>query len=110
MGEAKRRGSLEDRKANAIARRQAEEARRAEQRARRAAELRAQASERQKLLSPQERKEAVLTVGGGHEANMLLAAMIGLGIGPAVCPSERVLLLDDLLDSSAASNARQEGK
>lgn len=95
MGEAKRRGSFEERKAQSVVRQQAEDARRAEQRAMMAAERRAQAAERQKLLGPQELKEAVLTAGGAQEANMLLAAIIGLGIGPNVSPSERVLLLDD---------------
>lgn len=76
MGEAKRRGTFEERKAQGIARRAAEEARAAEERARIKVERRRQASERQKLLRPQERKERVLVVDDGHSAGLMLATAL----------------------------------
>lgn len=76
MGEAKRRGTFEQRKAQSAIRRQEEDARRAEERATRAVERRRQASERQKLLSPQERKEAVMS-------RMDVAALLGIAMGAA---------------------------
>lgn len=92
MGAAKRRGTLEQRIAQSVERQKIEDA------ARRERFLREEEARRARLaaLPPQERKEAVLTAStGAHRANMLLAAMLGLGAGLAVRPSERVLVLDD---------------
>lgn len=97
MGEAKRRGSFEDRKAHSIARQQAEETRRAEERARIDVERRRLAAERLKLLSPQERKEAVLVGGGGHNSRLMLALAAGLMAAPSV----PMLIVDDASDGDS---------
>lgn len=70
MGEARRRGTYVERRAYALARRMAWDKQQAEERERLRIERRRIASERQKLLTPQQRKEAVLTTE-------LLHALIG---------------------------------
>lgn len=82
MGQAKARGTFEERKAQAVIRRQEEVAQRAKRRALEAAERRRQASERQRLLSPQERKEAVMVAGSGP-SRMDVAALLGIAMGAA---------------------------
>lgn len=76
MGEARRRGTYEERVLQGVARRMEWERQRAEERERLRIERRRIASERQKLLSPQERKEAVLAVGDAHVNSALLAMML----------------------------------
>lgn len=73
MGEAKRRGTKEQRIAQSIERQAREAAERsAELKARRHAE-----AARISALPPQERKEAVLA-GSGHVSRAMLAAMLGV--------------------------------
>lgn len=79
MGQAKARGTFEERKVQSILRRQAEDARRSEEHRQLMLRQREQAAERQKLLSAEEHKEQVLLVGdGGHRVT---AAMLALALG-----------------------------
>lgn len=77
MGEAKRRGTREQRVAQAIERNKVEDAKREAERIARAAERRERAAERQRLLNTQERKEGVMLVGGGHDPALLRAVLAG---------------------------------
>jgi hypothetical protein len=95
VGEAKRRGTFEQRKEQGIARRQAEEAAAAEERARIRAQERMRASERQKLLGPQARREAVLATGGTHLHAMLMAAAFG---GALAAPSPDPIIVFEKRD------------
>ena len=75
MGEAKRRGTFEQRVAQAAERKKERERIEAEELARLRSERRRQASERQKLLGKHERKEAVLTTGSGPSKEDLMDAL-----------------------------------
>lgn len=87
MGEARRRGTLEQRVAQAVIRRQEEDARRSEERARIAAEQRRLASERQARLSTHERKEAVMVADGGSRGrNLSLIAALAMSLPPGRKP------------------------
>lgn len=74
MGDAKRRGTREQRVAQAIERRKLEDAARHERYQREEAERRARIA----ALPAQERKEAVLTGGGGGMSRLALAALLGV--------------------------------
>lgn len=70
MGEAKRRGNLEQRIAQSIERRKAEDAARS-------AEFKRREAERLAKLPPQERKDVIVAGGSGrHHNRMMLAAAL----------------------------------
>lgn len=71
MGEAKRRGTLEQRIAQSVERKKSEDAARSAEFQRREAEHKARIA----ALPPQERKEAVLRSGTSHSRLMLAAAL-----------------------------------
>lgn len=70
MGEAKRRGTLEQRIAQSVERRKVEDAARS-------VEFKRREAERLAKLPPQERKDVILAGGGGrHHSRMMLAAAL----------------------------------
>jgi hypothetical protein len=95
MGEAKRRGTFEQRKAQGIIRRQEAWAKEAEERARIKAEQRREAEEYRKRRDAENSVAPVLVAGGGdthHHTRMLLASMAGL----LAAPAPMVVLTDPL--------------
>lgn len=77
MGQAKARGTFEERKAQAIIRRQAEDAQRSEEYRQRRLREREEASRRQQLIG----KDGPVLVGGGERYET--AAMLALAMGAA---------------------------
>jgi hypothetical protein len=80
MGQAKRRGTREQRIAQAIERKQLEDAAFREEYQRREAERRAELA----AMPPEERKQVILSERSPHSSRMLLAAMAGLLAMPRV--------------------------
>lgn len=82
MGEARRRGTRDERVAQSIARREAWEKQQAAERARLRAERQRLEAERLKLRSPQERKEAVFIANDRHATSALLHALLASSVQP----------------------------
>lgn len=82
MGEAKRRGTREERVVEAVARRAAWDKRMAEKHAALLAERRRVEAERLKLMSTLERKEAVLIADDRLGMSALLHALLASSVPP----------------------------
>jgi hypothetical protein len=89
MGQAKLRGTFEERKAAAIVRQQAEDLAEAERQRQRAIQRRQEASERQKLISREDGPVIVQSGRGAHITGAMLALALGVSAPLLISDRER---------------------